>query len=164
MVLMCQPIVDAMEAIKTENSLGIMLTPQGKTYTQSTAKKLCQNYNHLILLCGHYEGFDERINNFVDMSISVGDYVLTGGEIPAMIITDSVVRLIDDVINKDSYENDSFSNNLLDYPTYTKPQDFRGFKVPDILLSGNHAKIDEWRLMMQKEKTKKCRPDLLDKK
>ena len=81
-----------------------------------------------------------------------------------MIITDSVVRLIDDVINKDSYENDSFSNNLLDYPTYTKPQDFRGFKVPDVLLSGNHAKIDEWRLMMQKEKTKKCRPDLLDKK
>ena len=122
------------------------------------------NYNHLILLCGHYEGFDDRINNFVDMSISVGDYVLTGGEIPAMIITDSVVRLIDDVINKDSYENDSFSNNLLDYPTYTKPQDFRGFKVPDVLLSGNHAKIDEWRLMMQKEKTKKCRPDLLDKK
>ena len=164
MVLMCQPIVDAIEAIKTENSLVIMLTPQGKTYNQSTAKKLCQNYNHLILLCGHYEGFDDRINNFVDMSISVGDYGLTGGEIPAMIITDSVVRLIDDVINKDSYENDSFSNNLLDYPTYTKPQDFRGFKVPDVLLSGNHAKIDEWRLMMQKEKTKKCRPDLLDKK
>lgn len=164
MVLMCQPIVDAIESIKNDDSVVVMLCPQGEVYNQQKAINFSKNIKHLILLCGHYEGFDERIKNFVDLQISVGDYILTGGEIPAMIITDSIVRLLDNVIKKDSYENDSFSNNLLDYPTYTKPQDFRGYKVPDVLISGNHEKIASWRKEKQIENTKLHRPDLLNKK
>ncbi len=160
MVLMCEPIVKAIESVKTKDSITILLTPQGKTYTQKEVQKL-KEYKHLILICGHYEGFDERILKFVDMEISVGDFVLTGGEIPAMLITDSVVRLLDGVINASSSNNDSFSSNLLDYPTYTKPQEFRGLKVPKILLSGDHEKINEWRREMQIKNTKKKRPDLL---
>ena len=144
MVLMCQPIFDAIESIRTDGSIVIMLTPEGKTYNQQIAKRLLKQ-KHIILLCGHYEGFDERIKNIVDLEISIGDYILTGGEIPAMAITDSLVRLIDGVINKESLESESFDNNMCDYPVYTKPSDFRGFKVPDILLSGNHEQIRIWR-------------------
>lgn len=163
MVLRCEPLVDAIESVKTPDSLVILMCPQGETYNQKKALELSQNYNHLILVCGHYEGFDERIKNFVDLQISIGDYILTGGEIPAMIITDSVVRLIDGVIKKESWQEDSFSNNLLDYPTYTKPQSFRGLEVPEVLLSGNHEKIKQWRLEKQIENTKIHRPDLLKK-
>ena len=160
MVLMCQPIFDAVKALKTENSKVILLTPGGTLYKQKIAFNLSKE-KHLILICGHYEGFDERIKTVVDMEISIGDYVLTGGEIPAMIIIDSITRLIDGVIRKESYESDSFTDNLLDYPTYTKPRVYEGLEVPSVLISGNHMKINEWRREKQIEVTKKNRPDLL---
>lgn len=160
MVLMCEPVVRAIEDIKTKDSLVILTTPQGKTYNEKIAIDL-KKYKHLIIVCGHYEGYDERIREFVDIEISIGDYILTGGEIPAMVITDSVTRLIDGVINENSFIEDSFSNNLLDYPTYTKPADFRGLKVPEVLLSGNHKKINEYRMEEQIKRTKERRPDLL---
>ena len=160
MVLMCQPIFDCIESIKTTNSLVIMLTPDGVKYNQNIAKSLL-NYNDIILLCGHYEGFDERIKSIVDMEISIGDYILTGGEIPAMAITDSVVRLLDGVINNESLVSESFEDDLLDYPVYTKPANFRGLKVPDVLISGNHKKIEEWRNKARIEKTKRVRKDLV---
>lgn len=160
MVLRCEPIVSAIEHYKTSDSLVILLSPQGKTYNEKMALDL-KKYHHLILVCGHYEGFDERIRNFVDLEISIGDYVLTGGELPAMVITDSITRLIDGVIKEESYQNESFSNNLLDYPTYTKPPSFRGLDVPEVLLSGNHAEILKWRKEKQLENTKNKRNDLL---
>ncbi len=160
MILRADILVDAIESVKKENSKVILLSPQGKTYNQEYAKKLAKE-SHLILVCGHYEGFDERIRNFVSDEVSIGDYVLTGGEVPAMVVTDSVVRLIDGVIKENSYLQDSFQNNLLDYPTYTKPRVFRGLRVPDVLLSGDHAKIDEWRKSEQIKKTKERRSDLL---
>ena len=163
MVLMPQPIFDCIRSIKTKDSLVIMLTPEGKTYKQEMALKL-RNYKHLILLCGHYEGFDERIKTICDMFISVGDFILTGGEIPSMLITDSIVRLLDGVIDKESLESESFNSKLLDYPTYTKPRDFEGILVPDVLLSGDHKKIAEYRKNEQIKKTKELRPDLLEEK
>ena len=163
MVLMPQPIFDAVEDLRTENSKVLLMTPQGKTYNQEVAYDLTQE-KHLIIICGHYEGFDERIRTLADMEISIGDYVLTGGELASMVITDSVVRLLDGVIAKDSHIYDSFHNHLLDYPVYTKPADFRGMKVPEVLLSGHHQKIEEWRLEEQMKRTKKRRPDLLEKR
>ena len=160
MVLMCQPIFDCIEDIKTADSKVIMLTPDGEIYRQEKAYDLSKE-KHLILLCGHYEGFDERIRIIIDMEISIGDYVLTGGEVPAMILTDSITRLIDGVIAEDSHLNDSFNDNLLDYETYTKPSDFRGMKVPDVLLSGDHKKIDEFRANSRYNRTKERRPDLI---
>lgn len=160
MVLMCEPIFDAIESIRTDESIIIMMTPDGKTYNQGVAKDLV-NKKHIILLCGHYEGFDERIKTIVDMEISIGDFILTGGEIPAMAITDSIVRLLDGVINKESLNSESFEDELLDYPVYTKPADFRGLKVPEILLSGNHKLIHEWRQNARIEKTKNRRSDLM---
>lgn len=160
MVLMCQPIFDCIESIKSEKSIVIMMTPDGEKYTEKRAKDLTK-YKHIILLCGHYEGFDERIKTIVDLEISIGDFILTGGEIPAMAITDSIVRLLDGVINKESLESESFENNLLDYPVYTKPSNFRGLLVPEILLSGNHQKIKEWRKQKQIEKTKNKRNDIM---
>lgn len=163
MVLMPQPIFDAVEDLRTENSKVLLMTPQGKTYNQEVAYDLTQE-KHLIIICGHYEGFDERIRTLADMEISIGDYVLTGGELASMVITDSVVRLLDGVIAKDSHIYDSFHNHLLDYPVYTKPADFRGMKVPEVLLSGHHKKIEEWRLEEQMKRTKERRPDLLEKR
>ena len=163
MVLMPQPIFDAVEDLRTENSKVLLMTPQGKTYNQEIAYDLTQE-KHLIMICGHYEGFDERIRTLADMEISIGDYVLTGGELASMVITDSVVRLLDGVIAKDSHIYDSFHNHLLDYPVYTKPVDFRGMKVPEVLLSGHHQKIEEWRLEEQMKRTKERRPDLLEKR
>lgn len=163
MVLMPQPIFDAVEDLRTENSKVLLMTPQGKTYNQEIAYDLTQE-KHLIMICGHYEGFDERIRTLADMEISIGDYVLTGGELASMVITDSVVRLLDGVIAKDSHIYDSFHNHLLDYPVYTKPADFRGMKVPEVLLSGHHQKIEEWRLEEQVKRTKERRPDLLEKR
>lgn len=161
MVLMCDPIVRAIDDLKSNDSLVILLCPQGKTLNQSKVKELSR-YKHLIIICGHYEGYDERIREFVDLEISVGDYILTGGEIPAMIITDAVTRLLPGVINDESFINDSFSDNLLDYPTYTRPEVYRGLKVPEVLLSGNHAKIKEYRDAERLKRTKEKRPDLLE--
>ena len=163
MVLMCQPIYDAVESLKTDKSKVIMLSPQGKPYTQKKAYELSKE-EHLIFICGHYEGFDERISSLCDEEISIGDYVLTGGELPSMVIADSVVRLLPGVIEGESHEIDSFNENLLDYPTYTKPRNYKGMKVPEVLLSGDHKKIDEWRKEQRLLVTKEKRPDLLRKK
>ena len=159
MVLRCEPLIDAIESVKKKNSKVILMCPQGKPFTQKKAESL-KKETHIILVCGHYEGFDERIRDYVDEELSIGDYVLTGGELPAMVISDSVIRLIDGVIKEESYKNESFQNNLLDYPTYTKPYEYRGQKVPDVLISGDHAKIALWRKQMQEERTKKRREDL----
>lgn len=163
MVLMCQPIFDAVESLRTEKSKVVLLTPQGEKYTQEKAYELSKE-EHLIFICGHYEGFDERVKTICDEEISIGDYVLTGGELPAMVLTDSIVRLVPGVIEEESHINDSFNNNLLDYPTYTKPRSFKGMNVPDVLLSGDHKKIDEWRLKEQLKITSERRPDLLNNK
>lgn len=163
MVLMPQPIFDAVESLRKENSKVILMTPQGIPYKQEHAYSLAQE-QHLIIICGHYEGFDERIRSIVDLELSIGDYVLTGGEIPSMVIIDSVIRLLSGVIEEESHLNDSFSNNLLDYPVYTKPVDFRGMKVPEVLLSGHHANIAKWRLEQSIKKTQERRPDLLEKR
>lgn len=162
MVLMPEPIFRAVEALKREDSFVILLTPQGKIYNQKLAYDLTKK-RHLIIICGHYEGFDERIRSLADLEVSIGDFVLTGGEIPSMAITDSIVRLLDGVILDASHLNDSFNNNLLDYPVYTKPQEFRGMKVPDVLLSGHHENIKKWRLEEQIKRTEIRRPDLLKK-
>lgn len=163
MVLACEPIYNALNDLKTKNTKVILLTPDGEVFEEKSAIDLAKE-KHLILICGHYEGFDERIKNFVDMEISIGDYILTGGEIPAMAIVDAVTRLLPGVINEQSYTDDSFYETyLLDYPTYTKPQTFKGLEVPKILLSGNHQKIDEWRKNKSIEKTKERRPDLWEK-
>jgi len=139
----------------------ILLTPQGKPFSQPLAKKLAQQ-KQLILICGHYEGFDERIRDLVDEEISIGDYVLTGGEIPAMVIVDTVVRLLPGVVGKEaSLTEESFSQNLLEYPQYTRPEEYQGKKVPPVLLSGNHAEITKWRAEQSKKRTLSRRPDLI---
>ena len=161
MVLRCEPIFNCINDIKTDDSYVIMLTPEGNKYDQKKAKELT-NKKHIILLCGHYEGFDERIKTLVDEEISIGDYILTGGEIAAAAIIDSTVRLIDGVITKESLDSESFDDNLLDYPTYTKPAEYNGMKVPDVLISGNHELINKWREEKRIEKTKEKRPDLLN--
>ena len=164
MVLMVQPIYDAVMDLKKDNTKVILLTPDGETFNQKKAYEL-KNYEHLIIICGHYEGFDDRIRSVVDIELSIGDYVLTGGEIPSMVITDAITRLLPGVIEEGSHINDSFNTetNLLDYPTYTKPREFKGMMVPEVLLNGNHKEIDEYRRKMQIEKTKERRPDLLSK-
>ena len=144
MVLMPQPIFDAVEDIRTDDSFVVLLTPSGKTYNQKVANCF-KGKKHLILICGHYEGFDERVKTLCDLEISIGDYILTGGEVAAMAICDSTVRLLDGVISKESLQSESFDGDLLDYPVYTKPRDFRGMLVPDVLLSGNHKEIEEYR-------------------
>ncbi len=163
MVLMCQPIFDCIKSLKTDDSIVIMLTPDGEIYNQKKAIELSKK-KHLIFLCGHYEGFDERIRSICDMFISIGDYVLTGGELASMVLVDSITRLLEGAITKESLDSESFSNNLLDYPTYTKPREYAGMEVPEVLLSGDHKKIDEWRKLQQIEKTRKLRPDLLEDK
>lgn len=163
MVLMCQPIFDAIKSIKKTSSKIILMTPQGVKYNQKMAYNLSKE-EHLILVCGHYEGFDERIRSICDMEISIGDYVLTGGEIPSMVITDSVVRLVDGVIESGSHLNDSFNNDKLDYPTYTKPRNYEGMEVPEVLLNGNHEKIEKWRNEESVKRTIERRPDLILKR
>ncbi len=162
MVLTCQPIFDCVNARKTEDSIVIMMTPDGIPYKQKKAYELSKK-KHLIIICGHYEGFDERIKSICDLEISIGDYVLTGGEIPAMVLVDSITRLIPGVIKEESHIEDSFNENLLDYPTYTKPRNFRGLEVPEVLLSGDHKKIEEYRKAESIKKTKEKRPDLWNK-
>ena len=163
MVLMCQPIFDCVNSLKTTDSTVIMMTPQGIPYKQGMAYDLSKK-KHLIIICGHYEGFDERILSLCDMEISIGDYILTGGEIPAMVLVDSITRLLDGVIKNESSENESFNNNLLDYPVYTKPRIYEGMEVPEVLLSGDHKKIMEYRYNEQIKKTMKNRPDLQEVK
>lgn len=164
MVMACQPLYDAIKSVVTPDSKVIYLSPRGKVYNQDMCRNL-SSCKHLVLICGHYEGIDERIINLFNIEeISIGDYVLTGGEIPAMVLVDSVSRYIDGVISKESTEEESFSNGLLEYPQYTKPQNFMGLEVPEVLISGNHKKIDEWRKEQSLKITKERRPDLLDKK
>ena len=164
MVLMVQPIYDAVMDLKSDDTKVILLTPDGEKYNQRKAYDL-KKYKHLIIICGHYEGFDDRIRSVVDFEISIGDYVLTGGEIPAMVLTDSITRLLDGVIDEESHINDSFNpdTNLLDYPTYTKPRVFNGMEVPEVLLNGNHKEIDEYRKSESIKKTQERRKDLLEK-
>lgn len=163
MVLMAQPIVDAVAANKSEGAKVILLCPTGKPFKQADANKLASE-KELIFICGHYEGYDERVRVFVDYEYSIGDYVLTSGELSSMIMMDAIGRLVDGVIEKNSHIDDSFQNGLLEYPQYTKPQDFRGMKVPEVLVNGHHKKINEFRLEESVKKTMKNRPDLLENK
>lgn len=160
LVLMCQPVIDAIKATRTENSKVIMMTPQGVQFKQSVAYDLAQE-DHLIFVCGHYEGFDERIRQHVDLEVSLGDYVLTGGELAAMVISDAVIRLVNGVITSDSHEDDSFSNGLLEYPHYTRPFDYEGDEVPAVLISGHHDNVRKFRLEESLRRTFNKRPDLL---
>lgn len=163
MLIKCEPVFDAIDDLKTKNTKVIMLSPDGVKYNQEKAYELSKEKN-IILLCGHYEGFDERIRTIADEEISIGDYVLTGGELPSMVLTDSIVRLLPGVIEEESHLKDSFNDNLLDYPTYTKPRNYKGMKVPEVLLSGDHKKIDEWRENERLKVTSFKRPDLLNNK
>lgn len=161
MLLSCQPIVDCIKAVRTASSKVVMMSPQGKTFTQQVAHEFAA-MDHLILLCGHYEGFDERIRDYVDMEVSLGDFVLTGGEAAAMVISDAVIRLLNGVILTQSHADDSFENGLLEYPQYTRPVEYDGKRVPDVLLSGHHANIRKWRLKQSLLRTMEKRPDLLE--
>lgn len=163
MVLMPQPFVDAYESVeKTENSLTVMLTPQGKTFNENICVDFSK-FEQIILICGHYEGFDERIRTIIKpYEVSIGDFVLTGGELPALCLIDAISRKIDGTLGKlMSAEEDSFSNGLLEYPQYTKPREYRGYRVPEVLLNGNHAEIEKFRKDESLKRTKARRSDLL---
>ena len=161
MLMTPQPIYDAVMSKKSENSKIIFPCPSGVVFTNKIAKRLAKE-DHLIFICGHYEGIDQRILDiFKPEEISIGDYVLTGGEIPTMAIIDSTLRFIEGVLSSESLDEESFSNGLLEYPQYTRPAEFKGLKVPDVLLSGNHKEIAKWRREKSIERTKKVRPDLL---
>jgi len=162
MLMQFPPFYDVIHKLKGEQTKVILLSPQGKLFNQETAKSLAQS-NHLILLCGHYEGIDARVESLIDMELSIGDYVLTGGEIPAMIVADTVSRLLPGVIHEDSSLEDSLQNGLLKFPQYTKPDHYKGFDVPEVLLSGNHQNIDKWRNEEQIKQTFIKRPDLIEK-
>ena len=166
MLMTPQPVYDAIQSVKRENSHVIYLSPKGKVLKQNVVIELAKNYEHLILLCGHYEGIDQRVIDLcVDEEISIGDYVLTGGEIPAMVLTDCVCRYVPNVLgNSETTSDESFSDNMLEYPQYTRPAEFMGLKVPDVLVSGNHQEVDKWRKNTAKEITERVRPDLLDSK
>ena len=164
MVMMPDVVYRAYQSVKTKESKVIYMSPQGKTLDQKKVEDLAKQ-EHLILLCGHYEGIDQRVlDKIVDEEISIGDYVLTGGEIPAMVLIDSVSRYVKGVLKEDSIKEESFSNGLLEYPQYTRPEIFEGEKVPEVLLSGNHQKIEKWRKEKSFEITKQKRPDLLEQK
>ncbi len=162
MVMMAQPIGSAIEAIDPNHEARrIFLSPRGQTFVQQKVFELV-GYEHIILLCGHYEGVDQRaIDLYIDEELSIGDYVLTGGELPAMVVMDCVSRYVEGVLSPESLVQESFSENLLEYPHYTRPVEYKGLRVPDVLRSGNHAEIDRWRREQSLETTKKFRPDLL---
>lgn len=162
LIMKCQPIVDALKNNAKPDSFKILLSPKGKQYSQQNAVKLSK-YDDIVLLCGHYEGIDERVNNYVDELVSIGDYVLTGGELGAMVIADSIIRLLDGAITDASLEEESFSDDLLEYPQYTEPKEFEGKKVPDILYTGNHEAINKYRRKESLKITKENRPDLFNK-
>lgn len=157
MIMQVNSVVRALESIEAGHK--VLLSPRGETFSNRKAFKLSRN-DHLILVCGHYEGVDERVSHFIDEELSLGDYILTGGELGAMVISDAVIRLLADVISKDSLDIESFDNNLLEYPQYTEPYDFRGYTVPPILYSGNHEAIRKWRLKESIRLTREKRPDL----
>ena len=164
MVLMPQPVASAIEAIDPEHKARrIYMSPKGKTFTQKMVPELLA-FERLLLLCGHYEGVDQRvIDLYIDEEISIGDYVLTGGELPAMVVSDAVCRYIDGVLSNDSLTDETFTGDTLEYPQYTRPREFMGLTVPEVLLSGNHAEIDKWRKKESLALTKKMRPDLIKK-
>lgn len=164
MLMTPQPLYDAIMSVKDENSYVVYMSPKGKVLTQSLVKDIASTYNHLIIVCGHYEGIDERIIELcIDEQISIGDYVLTGGELPAMVLADAVLRYVPDVLHNDtSVIDESFSDGLLEHPQYTRPREFRGLKVPDVLVNGNHKEIENWKQEQKLKETKKYRPDLLE--
>ena len=164
MIMRPDVVYDAYKSIKSDNAKVIYMSPKGKVLNQSKIKELSKE-SHIIILCGHYEGIDQRVlDEIVDEEISIGDYVLTGGELPAMVLIDTVSRYVDGVLNKDSVLEESFSDGLLEYPQYTRPEEFRGQRVPEVLISGHHENIKKWRKEKALEITNKNRPDLLTKK
>ena len=164
MLMTIQPLYDAIKSVKREKSKLIFPSPQGRLFTQNVAKKLSEE-EHLVFICGHYEGVDERLFSLFEIDeISLGDFVLTGGELPSMVMVDALCRLVDGVLNKESLESESFSNGLLEYPQYTRPASFMGLDVPEVLLSGNHEEVNKWRAEQSLERTKERRKDLLKKK
>jgi tRNA (guanine37-N1)-methyltransferase len=164
MVLMAEPFYQAIKKVKKRNSKVLLMSPQGRRFEQADARRLSRE-KHLILLCGHYEGFDERLMDYVDEEVSIGDYVLTGGELPAMVLIDSLARLQPGVLAKDDAAvEESFTGDMLDYPQYTRPQVWRGRKTPEVLLTGDHAKIEAWRKKAAKDATGRKRPDKLKNK
>ena len=160
MILRCQPVLDALEAVRTPLSHVAILAPIGKPYVQADAHRLAA-MEELVLICGHYEGMDARIYPYADEILSIGDYVLTGGELPAMVICDSLMRLVEGSMKKESTMEESFEEGLLEYPQYTRPADYKGQKVPEVLLSGDHEAIRKWRQEEALRVTKERRPDLL---
>jgi len=163
LIMKCQPVLDCLNANKSKDSKVVLLSPRGKTYNQAKAHDFAANLKDLVLICGHYEGIDERVNDYVDELVSVGDYILTGGELGSMIIADSIIRLLDGAIANESTAEESFENGLLEYPQYTEPFDYNGKKIPDILYSGNHKAIEKWRKKQSLKLTKEYRKDLFDK-
>ncbi|HOJ45450.1 MAG TPA: tRNA (guanosine(37)-N1)-methyltransferase TrmD [Bacilli bacterium] len=159
LIMKAQPIVDALLANNLTKPHKIMLSPRGQTFNQNRAKQLA-TLSDIVLICGHYEGIDERVNNYVDEQISIGEFILTGGEIGAMAIADAIIRLIPEAIEATSLDVESFDDGLLEYPQYTEPYDFEGYKVPDILYSGNHEAIAKWRHLLRLVITREARPDL----
>lgn len=163
MLMSAQPIYDAIQSVQDDNSFIVFPSPSGEKFNVDIAKELSKK-EHLIFICGHYEGIDQRIIDiFSPLEVSIGDYVLTGGELPTMVIVDCLSRFIDGVISRESLLEESFSSNNLEYPQYTRPADFKGYKVPEVLLSGNHAEIERYRKEQSELITKKRRPDLLEK-
>ncbi len=160
MILRCEPVLDALESVRGADSRVILLSPSGKPYQQADAHRLA-NEEHLIFLCGHYEGMDARVYPYADEQLSIGDYIVTGGELPAMVIVDSLMRLVKGSMKADSIKEESFENGMLEYPQYTRPFDYKGEKVPAVLLSGNHKEIEVWRNEQAKLLTEQNRPDLL---
>ncbi len=163
MILMCQPILDALKSVKNDKSYVAITTPIGPKFDQQMAYKLLEK-EEIVIICGHYEGFDARIYDFVDQHISIGDYILTGGELPAMIITDAITRLVEDTISEDSIIEESFEDGLLEYPQYTRPEVYKGLQVPEVLLSGHHENIRLYRLKESLRTTYLNRKDLLKKR
>lgn len=162
MIMMCAPLCAAIDSVMDENAVVIYMSPRGQVLKQSLAREYAK-CEHIIVICGHYEGVDQRVLDMYNATeISIGDYVLTGGELPAMVFTDCISRLVDGVISAESIVDESFSSNLLEYDQYTRPAEFKGMRVPDVLLSGNHAEIAKWRAQNALENTKRNRPDLLD--
>lgn len=162
MVLMCQPILDCLKDVRNQNSFVLLTSPEGVKFNQTIAKQWSKK-EEIIIICGHYEGYDGRIYDYVDQEVSVGDYILTGGELPAMIITDAITRLLRGVISDESILEESFENDLLEYRQYTRPENYEGMKVPEVLLSGHHENIRKYRLKEQLKQTYLRRPDLLEK-
>jgi len=161
MVMLCEPLFRAIESVRTDKSRIIYMSPRGRVFNQGIAKEMSTD-EHLIMVCGHYEGIDQRVIDYFNIEeLSIGDYVLTGGELPAMVVADSIIRLIPGVIREESTEEESFSNGLLEYNQYTRPAVFRDMAVPEVLLSGHHKNIEIWRKEQSLEITKKNRPDLM---